>query len=485
MIAQGLTHLSPNLTAPMPPNNALNTGLTHEEAGWRWSWDFAEQLPQLCTPWQAAHFKNPQWVWLNTALAGELGLSVDALRSPLGLQTLSGQCLPPQAQTVAQAYAGHQFGHYNPRLGDGRALLLGEHSTPVGDLVDIHLKGSGPTPFSRGGDGFAALGPMLREAIMGEALHHAGIPSSRALAVFTTGETISRQSAEPGAVLVRVAQSHLRVGTFQYAAALSRQIQTTETLQKLCDFACARHYPQLLALAAPERALAFFRSVIAKQAELIARWMAYGFIHGVMNTDNMTISGQTIDFGPCAMLEHFNPDAVFSSIDQHGRYAFGQQARIATWNLARLGESLLALLAEAHDTDADGALMQLNQALSEFKPHFDCTYYHLMQVRLGLSTDLPREELRSGVQQFLSALQATEQDYSLALRQQSTSAPLYLPRNHLVEAALRQATAQDYSAFERLIHAVQHPFQDNPDWTDLAAPASKTFTAQYQTFCGT
>lgn len=325
---------------------------------------FARALPELAVPWRARPVEQPSILALNESLAAELGLDPEHLRTEQGIRFLLGAELPEGAQPVAQAYAGHQFGMYNPRLGDGRALLLGEISnvapdadTDVGSggpqadaeptrLRDIHLKGSGPTPFSRG-DGFAAVGPMLREYLMGEAMHALGIPTTRALAVVATGRPLMRDDAldpQPGAVLVRVASSHLRVGTFQYARALEATGENGGLLRRLADFAIARHYPE--AADAEHPYLALLEAVVAAQARLVSSWMLVGFVHGVMNTDNMTISGETIDYGPCAFIDAYDPGAVFSSIDRGGRYAYARQPSIALWNLTRLAEAILPLLGD-------------------------------------------------------------------------------------------------------------------------------------------
>src|SRR3954469_13768424 len=294
---------------------------------------YARDVPGLSIPWEAAPVSEPTLLVLNEELAAELGVDPAALREPAGVALLVGHGLPDGVGPGAQAYAGHQFGGYVPRLGDGRALLLGEVIDVQGYRRDVHLKGSGRTPFARGGDGKAAVGPMLREYLIGEAMHGLGIPTTRALSVVATGERVFRETALPGAVLCRIAASHLRVGTFQYAAATGDR----DLLRALVDHAVARHYPDTAD--APNRYLELFRRIVGAQASLVARWMLAGFVHGVMNTDNTTISGETIDYGPCAFIDAFDPGTVFSSIDHGGRYAYGNQPHIAQWNLARLAET--------------------------------------------------------------------------------------------------------------------------------------------------
>ena len=314
---------------------------------------FVRELEGLYVPWQGAPVAEPRLLALNEELAAELGVDPATLRSDAGVDVLVGKVAPEGATPVAQAYAGHQFGSYSPRLGDGRALLLGEVVDVHGNRRDLHLKGSGRTPFARGGDGKAVVGPMLREYVIGEAMHALGIPTSRALAVVATGEDILREAVLPGAVLARVAASHIRVGTFQYAA----MTDDPDLVRRLADYSIARHHPQ--AAEAENPYVAFYESVIESQASLVAQWMLVGFIHGVMNTDNMAISGETIDYGPCAFMDAFDPATVFSSIDHGGRYAYGNQPHVAPWNLARLAEALLPLL----DEDKDAAVAIATETL--------------------------------------------------------------------------------------------------------------------------
>ena len=366
-------------------------------------------LVGLFTPWEAAPVSDAQLVVLNEALAVELGLDVGALRTPEGVAALVGQRIPAGTVTIAQAYAGHQFGGFSPSLGDGRALLLGELVDGDGRCRDVHLKGSGATPYSRGGDGKAALGPMLREHLVSEAMNALGIPTTRALAVVATGEPVTREVPLPGAILVRVAGSHLRVGSFQYAAAHG----DTSLLQRLADHAIARHYPA--AADAEQPYVAMFEAVVEAQAALVAQWMLVGFVHGVMNTDNMTISGETIDYGPCAFMEAFNLATVFSSIDHGGRYAYGQQPRIAHWNLARFGEAMLPLFA----TELEPAVEAANGVLATFAGCYEAHWLAGMRAKLGLATaDSGDAEL---VSELLAVLEAQAVDMTSAFRALSSS----------------------------------------------------------------
>lgn len=343
---------------------------------------YASELDGLSRPWRPSPAPAPRWLHFNHALAQELGLDAKRLAGPEGLALFGGQVVPEGAQPVAQAYAGHQFGGFSPQLGDGRALLLGEIHTPDGRWVDIAFKGSGPTPFSRGGDGKAAVGPVLREVLMGEAMHALGIPTTRALAAVATGETVQRQRPLPGAVLTRVAASHIRVGTFQFLAARG----DTARLQRLADHAMARHDPGLAQH--PQRYLAWLEAVTERQAALVARWMGVGFIHGVMNTDNMALSGETIDYGPCAFMEAHHPDTVFSSIDHHGRYAYGNQPGIAQWNLARLAEALLPLI----DPDNDTAVAQATAVVNGYADRYAAHWLTVLRAKLGLEAPAARTE---------------------------------------------------------------------------------------------
>jgi serine/tyrosine/threonine adenylyltransferase len=416
---------------------------------------------------------------------------------------LAGQA--PGVATVAQAYAGHQFGVYVPRLGDGRALLLGEVTDVHGCRRDLHLKGSGRTPFARSGDGKAVVGPMLREYLIGEAMHGLGIPTTRALAVVATGERVMRERALPGAVLARVAASHLRVGTFQYAAASGDR----DLLRALAGYAIARHYPQ--AAGAPNRYLDLYRRVVGAQALLVARWMLAGFVHGVMNTDNTTISGETIDYGPCAFMDTFDPATVFSSIDDNGRYAYGNQPRILQWNLARLAETLLPLI----DDDSQAAVEAATEVLSGFAGAYEQHWAEGMAAKLGLAA--PDRELTDGIlklmrlqkvdfTQFFRALSAgtartlftepepfdswaARREVLLPADRAAVAAamdrvnPVYIPRNHRVEEALAKAATGDMGPFHQLVDAVSRPFDERPGLADYTRPAPAG--APYLTYCGT
>ena len=469
---------------------------------------YAGAVPALSVPWNAAPVPAPELLVLNEELAAELGVDAAALRAPAGVSLLVGHGLPDGVQPVAQAYAGHQFGMYVPRLGDGRALLLGEVVDVAGRRRDMHLKGSGRTPFARGGDGRATVGPMLREYLVGEAMHGLGIPTTRGLSVVATGEPVQRETVLPGAVLCRVAASHLRVGTFQYAAQLSATgTGDRDVLRALADHAIARHHPEAAGAANPY--LELYRRVVAAQAALAARWMLVGFVHGVMNTDNTTISGETIDYGPCAFMDAFDPATVFSSIDERGRYAYGNQPAIAQWNLARLGEALLPLI----DENADAAVAAATDVVNGFAGEYSGHWARGMAAKLGLAA--PDRELAADL---LELMRAQRVDFTLffralaagtarslftepapfdawAARREavvSTDAvaamdrinPVHIPRNHRVEEALAAATAGDLAPFHRLVDAVSRPFDERPGLEDLTEPAPRG-CAPHVTYCGT
>ncbi|WP_374212674.1 protein adenylyltransferase SelO [Rhodococcus tibetensis] len=481
---------------------------------------FADELGALTVPWQGTHAPDPKLLVLNEQLAATLKLDAATLRSEDGVGILSGSTAPAGAKPVAMAYAGHQFGGYAPLLGDGRALLLGELANSDGQRVDLHLKGSGRTPFSRGGDGFAVVGPMLREYLVSEAIHSLGIPTTRALSVVATGQLVRRYGAEPGAVLARVAASHLRVGTFEYA------VRQGEVLQPLADYAIARHYPELTGLPVKlesDRYLAFFEAVVEAQASLVARWMLTGFVHGVMNTDNTTISGETIDYGPCAFLDAFDPAAVFSSIDHGGRYAFGNQPAAMKWNLARFAETLLTLI----DTTPDDAIAAVSAVLDTFDERYDSHYAAGMSAKLGVagklidralvddlltlmeehgadwtgsfraladelrgnSTSLdglmPRERIEPWLERWRGTLTKHGRGAAETADAMDRVNPLYIPRNHQLDAALRAATDGELAPFEKLLEVVTHPFDRRDEWSDYTTPAPRSFGTTFQTFCGT
>ncbi|RJU00993.1 YdiU family protein [Arthrobacter frigidicola] len=473
---------------------------------------FARELAELAIPWRAEEAPEPRLLVLNEPLALTLGLDPEALRTPEGISFLTGTSLPAGATPVAQAYAGHQFGGYSPRLGDGRALLLGELTGTDGRLRDLHLKGSGRTPFARGGDGLAAVGPMLREYIVSEAMDALGIPTTRSLAVVATGRPVRRETVLPGAVLARVADSHLRVGSFQYAAAGG----DPALLRRLADHAIARHHPQAAQAESPY--LALFEAVVSAQASLVARWMLAGFIHGVMNTDNMTVSGETIDYGPCAFLDAFDPATVYSSIDSGGRYAYGNQPLVAEWNLARLAESLLPLIHEDQERAVEAAVA----SLEAFRTQYSAAWLAGMKAKLGLAGSVPDGDAAQLADDIRALLQAGRADYTSFFRDLGSAArghagparnrtadpaafdawaqrwlalgpdaaamdranPAYIPRNHLVEEALAAATNDDLGPLAGLLEAVTAPYDERPGLERYAVGAPEDF-GPYRTFCGT
>ncbi len=482
------------------------------DPGWNFDNSYA-RLPRVFHSSQKpAPVSAPTLTILNHSLAESLGLNVEALQSTHGVAVFAGNELPEGASPLAQAYAGHQFGHFT-MLGDGRALLLGEQITPQGERFDVQLKGSGRTPYSRGGDGRAALGPMLREYIISEAMHALGIPTTRSLAVVATGEPIRRETSLPGAILTRVAASHIRVGTFQFAA----QWGSPEDLRALADYTLQRHFPEVAA--DKDRYVLLLRSAIQRQAALIAKWQLVGFVHGVMNTDNMAISGETIDYGPCAFMDTYDPATVFSSIDIHGRYAYGNQPKIAAWNLARFAETLLPLL---HD-DESVAVKMAQEEIAGFTRAFRWAWLSGMRAKLGLRNEEPEDEtligdllrmmqahradytntfraLTSGEEQLLELFDTLEfsqwreqwrarverQPESRASSQEvmRNSNPGVIPRNHLVEAALEAAVQEgDYSVLERLLGVLSSPFAYAPEQVEYCHVPNPT--QPYRTFCGT
>lgn len=463
---------------------------------------------------------EPRLIRFNRPLAEELGLDADLLTSPDGVAMLAGNKFPEGLQAIALAYAGHQFGSFVPQLGDGRALLLGEVLDVNGIRRDIQLKGSGPTRFSRNGDGRAALGPVLREYVVSEAMAALGIPTTRSLAAVLTGDPVYREVRLPGAVLTRVAASHIRIGTFQYFAAR----HDTEALKILADYAIQRHFPQLAGEARPYRAL--LEAVVAAQADLVARWMLVGFIHGVMNTDNMSISGETIDYGPCAFMDAYDPSAVFSSIDRAGRYAYANQPRVATWNLARFAETLLPLMS----TDENEAVSEAEEVLRSFQASYEAVLQRGFRTKLGLLTEAEGDLQLAA--DFLDVLAHGEADFTLGFRRlgddldaadgQGTARqlfkdpgsfdawsarwrqriaseaadtatrrsamqsvnPKFIPRNHRIEAMIQAALGGDFRPFEEILAVVSRPFDEQPGMERFAEPP-RPDERVLQTFCGT
>lgn len=453
---------------------------------------------------------------LNEGLAAQLGLDRAWLRTPEGVGMLSGNCVPDGAEPIAQAYAGNQFGGWVPQLGDGRAILLGEVVDAGGTRRDIQLKGSGRTPFSRGGDGKAALGPVLREYLVSEAMFALGMPTTRALAAVSTGELVQRDTLLPGAIFTRIAASHIRVGTFQFFAARN----DIDGLRLLADHAIARHYPNAAVEGNPY--LAFLRSVIAAQADLVARWMPLGFIHGVMNTDNVAISGETIDFGPCAFMDAFHPQCVFSAIDRNGRYAWANQPAICEWNLTRLAETLLPLL----DNSIEAATELAEAALDEFGARFQQRYLAGFRAKLGLPDDAGADSGAAFIKATLGTLAEQHVDFTLFFRhltriaegenpdalsalfasresgetwlatwravakpaeqlaKMRASNPVIIPRNHRVEEAIQHAYQGDFAPFHRLADALSEPYAERAETSDLER-APQPHEVVRQTFCGT
>ena len=451
---------------------------------------------------------EPRLIRLNLPLAQELGLDPQALAGPDGVAMLAGNRMPAGAEPIAQAYAGHQFGGFVPQLGDGRAHLLGEVVDRAGRRRDIQLKGSGRTPFSRMGDGRAALGPVLREYIVSEAMAALGVPTSRALAAVATGETVWRETPLPGAVLTRVASSHIRVGTFQYFAVRG----DTEALRILCEHARDRHYPEA------ETPLDFLRAACAAQARLVAQWMGLGFIHGVMNTDNCHVGGETIDYGPCAFMDAYHPETVFSSIDSYGRYAYVNQPQIAAWNLAQLASCLLPLI----DPDEEAAIAAATEVVHGFAPEYQARWLERFAGKLGIGSPRPEDgELVTALLALMDrqgadftrsfrgladgsaraefaapdAFDAWQADWRARLAQEGREAgalaaalraanPAFIPRNHRVEQAIAAASARDFGPFERLVTVLACPFEDQPEAADLMASPEPHEVVE-ATFCGT
>ena len=495
-----------------PESMSADLSLSSAAAGWRLEHSYA-QLPELFHAAIApTAVRAPRLVVLNRRLAESLGLAAEALDGDAGAAIFSGNHLPPGAVPLTQAYAGHQYGNFTT-LGDGRAILLGEQITPGGERFDIQLKGSGPTPFSRRGDGRAALGPMLREYIISEAMHALGIPTTRSLAVVATGEEVWRQEALAGAVLTRVAASHIRVGTFEWAAAAGDEV----AVRALVDYTLRRHFPELASEENPP--LALLGTVIERQAALMAQWMLAGFVHGVMNTDNMALSGETIDYGPCAFMDAYDPATVFSSIDRHGRYSYGNQPGIAQWNLTRLAETLLSVL----HSEEKQAVVIAEEALLGFKGRFQHHWLAGMRKKLGLFGEEAQDAAL--VETLLEWMQSAKADFTNTFaslshaapaddssrmdanflrwherwlarlgRQSQSSAesaqlrhahnPAFIPRNHLVEAALAAAQQGDLGVMQRLLDVLAAPYDHAKHAPEFRSPAPAG-DAAYRTFCGT
>ena len=480
---------------------------------------YAHQLEGFYVYWTGEKAPTPEIVLFNDNLAEELGLDSKALNSDKGAAIFSGSIAPEGAAPLAQAYAGHQFGGFSEQLGDGRALLLGEVLDKDGVRYDLQLKGSGPTPFSRGGDGKAVLGPVLREYLMGEAMHALGVPTTRALAAVTTGEEIMREGVKPGAVLARVASSHLRVGTFQFFAARNEW----EKVRKLADYTIERHYPELKD--DDQKYLSFLSTISDRQAAVIAAWLQVGFVHGVMNTDNMSISGETIDYGPCAFLDAYDPKAVYSSIDHHGRYAFGNQPAIAQWNLARLAETLLPLI---DPENSENAIRLATEVINGFMDRYKERWTTGMRSKIGIASQ--EDDDAALIREMFSAMEGEGVDYTLFFRHLVNAAhgqdeqvlalfndrgkisswlslwrdrllrdpqspderakamnmvnPAYIPRNHLVEEALEAAETGDMVQYRKLLDVLSNPFTKRDGLEDFEMPAPRDF-GPYKTFCGT
>lgn len=495
------------------PHSPVTDPLHSDNVGWRLEHTYA-QLPEIFHERLApVPVREPRMVVFNRPLAKSLGLDDEVLARAEGAVIFAGNQLPDGARPLAMAYAGHQYGYFT-KLGDGRAILLGEQITPDGERFDIQLKGSGPTPFSRGGDGRAPLGPMLREYIISEAMHALGIPTTRSLAVVTTGETVYREERLPGAVLARVAASHIRVGTFEWAAARGDKNE----LQALADHTLRRHFPELADSESPYFAL--LEAVIERQAVLVAKWLTVGFIHGVMNTDNMALCGETIDYGPCAFMDAYDPATVFSSIDHYGRYAYANQPDIAQWNLARLSEALLPLL----HPDRQRAIELANEAIEGYQARFKSHWLSGMRAKLGLFTDevddtaliesllewmgrksadftntfraLSAEKLTDDAlladadfhewhARWQARLRRQPQPLDAAVELMRAHNPAFIPRNHKVDEALNAATERgDLEVFQRLLEVLAKPYDHSHDRTEYSAPPAPGKRA-YQTFCGT
>ncbi|MEJ6949485.1 protein adenylyltransferase SelO [Natronospora cellulosivora (SeqCode)] len=483
------------------------------ETGWNLDNSYSHLPTLFFTRVKPTPVPDPKLIIFNDKLAKSLGFDPHALKSEYAVDIFAGNEIPEGGDPLAQAYAGHQFGHFT-KLGDGRAILLGEQITPKGNRFDIQLKGSGKTPYSRQGDGRAVLGPMLREYIISEAMYGLGIPTTRSLAVVTTGETIRRESENTGAILTRVAASHLRVGTFEYIAKWG----TVDELRTIADYTIERHYPE--AKDTVNCYLALLKGVAKRQAELIAKWQLLGFVHGVMNTDNMALSGETIDYGPCAFMDSYDPETVFSSIDRYGRYAYGNQPDIGAWNLARFAETLLPLI----DDEQEEAVDLAQGVLAEYKNIYHCNWLEGMRSKLGLSNEKAEDEAL--IEDLLDLMEKYEADFSntfiaLTFNQLSDmelfeseefaqwhkrwqarldsqdglkqfsyqlmrdSNPALIPRNHRVEEALEAAVEEgDYTVMKRFLDALANPYAHSEEQSEYASlPPSSHYP--YRTFCGT
>jgi serine/tyrosine/threonine adenylyltransferase len=490
-----------------------NSKPNRPDAGWNFDNSYARLPEAFYAQLNPVPVREPQLVVFNEPLAKSLGLNPNALKGDEGAAVFAGNQIPEGSEPLAEAYAGHQFGAFT-MLGDGRAILLGEQVTPTGERFDIQFKGSGRTPFSRNGDGRAALGPMLREYIISEALHALGIPTTRSLAVVTTGEPVCRETTLQGAILTRTAASHIRVGTFQYAAARDKP----DELRTLADYTIQRHFPELAT--AENSYLALLEGVMERQASLVARWLLVGFIHGVMNTDNMTLGGETIDYGPCAFMDAYDPNTVFSSIDHHGRYAYGRQPQIAQWNLARLAETLLPLIHE----DQQEAIAMATKTVTGFSERFRHYWLAGMRAKLGLSNEEADDSTL--VEDLLGCMHRHGADYTNTFRDLASSSlpeasvfrapefkqwferwqarlkrqpdtreasrkrmhrhnPAVIPRNHRVEEALAAAVERaDFTVMGNLLEVLSQPFQDPPEEAGYHLPAPPS-GEPYRTFCGT
>lgn len=486
--------------------------MTNDKINWNFENSYANLSKAFFTKVNPTPVSSPELIVINQTIAEELGLNFESLKGKEGVEVLAGNKVPQGSEPLAQAYAGHQFGHFT-MLGDGRAILLGEQITPNGERFDIQLKGSGETPYSRRGDGRAGLGPMLREYIISEAMYALGIPTTRSLAVVATGEPVYRETVQKGAILTRIAASHIRVGTFEYAAKMCG----LDELKALADYTINRHYPQIQGQTNPY--LALLKEVIKRQASLITKWQMIGFIHGVMNTDNMAISGETIDYGPCAFMDSYNPQTVFSSIDRNGRYAYGNQPKIAQWNLARLAETLLPLI----DNDLDKAVEIAQENVMNFTNIYHLNWLKGMRSKLGIFNDEPEdeklvenlldimhqngadftntfraltlnipnenpmfesEEFKMWNDKWKARLNRQGKNHNQVVELLKNSNPNVIPRNHRVEEALDAAEKNDFKVMEKLLEVITEPFaysEEQDEYTKLPEPAS----CGYQTFCGT